>query len=39
MSKILELQTLTVNEETNLHAASALSISCKDSSHASLAFC
>lgn len=36
MSKILGLQALTANAETNLHAASALSVSCKDSSHASL---
>ena len=39
MSKILGLQALTANAETNLHAASALSVSCKDSSRASLFFC
>ena len=39
MSKILGLQALTANAETNLHAASALSVSCKDSSHASRFFC
>mgnify|MGYP001033051742 CR=1 FL=1 len=39
MAKVLSLQELTVTEDVTLHAASWLSIACKNSSYQSNSYC
>lgn len=39
MKVVLNLQTLSANEEVNLHGGSYQSVSCKDSSNASWFAC